>query len=94
MPIAGLATNIVALVITILWWVVIGVAIVEESSSTAPSELVPQQTFAEMKVDAGTIDYEELFRHAEKYEGQKFYFEGHDSAVDGPAIQQCPGHAG
>ncbi len=53
MPIAGLTTNIVALVIVILGWAIIGVAIIEESSSTAPSEPVPAQTFAELQADAG-----------------------------------------
>ena len=38
--------------------------------------VTPVPTFEDYKSNAGTIEYEELFRNNEKYESQDFYFEG------------------
>ena len=46
----------------------------ENARASDPS--MPVRSFEDLKADAQTIAYRELFRNSEQYEGQSFYFRG------------------
>ncbi|MYC06365.1 MAG: hypothetical protein F4X57_04215 [Chloroflexi bacterium] len=48
----------------------------DSGDARASNPSMPVRSFEELKADAQTISYRELFRNSEQYEGQSFYFRG------------------